>query len=183
MASLAQKQSPPTSALARRDAGFTLLEVVIALGIVAIGFLGAFAAVIQSGKLASAAEEDALAASGLEQRIDQLRELEWDELTNGAGLTTKVWTARPVAMAGITVAQETMTLSAYDIAGAKTLQGTWIGVSAPSVSFTAGAPDLSAASALRATATLTWTGRRSSRQQSRSLVTVIARGGISKSDL
>ena len=171
------------SALFRGRSGFTLVEVIVALGIVAIGFLGAFAIVLQSGKLASAAEEDALVGSGLEQRIDQIRALAWPELTSGTGITGKVWTSRPESLLGITVSQETLTISASDLASAKTLQATWTGTSSPSVTFTAAAQELSAASAVKVIATLTWTGRRSSRTQTRSLVTVISRGGISKSDL
>jgi len=132
--------------------------------------------------MASAAEEDALVSSGLEQRIDELRLLEWPELTDGTGLTTKVWAARPESMAGITVAQETITISAFDVADAKTLQGVWNGTSSPSATFTSGASALSTASTVRVVSTLTWKGRRSNRSQTRSLVTLISRGGISKSD-
>ena len=58
-----------------REAGFTLLEVVVATAIMAVGFLGLFATVLHAGKLASAAEEEAMVASGLEQRIDQLQRI------------------------------------------------------------------------------------------------------------
>ncbi len=162
---------------------FALAEVLVALSIVAIGFLGAFATAVQAGRMASAAEEDALVSSGLEQRIDQLRLLEWQELTNGTGITTKVWTARPEPTTGMTITQETLTLSPWDVVAAQTLQATWSGASAPVVTFGAGAQNLSNANAVKAVATLTWTGRRSSRTQTRSLVSVISRGGISKSDL
>lgn len=155
----------------------------MALGIVAVGFLGAFAVVLQSGKMASAAEEDALVGSGLEQRMDQMRTLAWAELTDGTGITGKVWTSRPASVAGITVSQETLTISAYDLATAKILQATWAGTSGASITFTPATEELSAADAVRVIATLTWTGRRSSRVQTRSLVTVISRGGISKSEL
>ena len=173
----------PAARPRRAAGGFTLVEVMVALGIVAVGFLGAFAMVLQGGKMVSAAEEDALVGSGLEQRMDQVRTLAWPELTDGTGVTGKVWTARPAAVSGITVTQETITISAYDVGTAKTLQGTWAGTSSPSITFTAGTVDLSTASAVKVVATLTWTGRRSSRSQTRSLVTVLSRGGISKSVL
>ena len=171
-----------SSTLRRCSGAFTLIEVLVALGIVAIGFLGAFAMVLQGGKLVSAAEEDALAGAGLDQRIDQMRTLAWGPLTDGTGVTGSVWTSRPESLSGITVAQETITISAYDVA-TKTLQGTWNGTSSPSVTFAGGGADLSTASAVKVVATLTWTGRRSSRSQTRSLVTVISKGGISKSAL
>jgi prepilin-type N-terminal cleavage/methylation domain-containing protein len=166
-----------------RHAGFTLIEIVIALAIVAVGFLGSLAAVAQAGKLASAAEEDALAASGLEQRIDQLRLLEWPDLTSTTGVKAAVCSARPTAMTGIAVSQETITLSGFDVPAAKTLQTTWNGTSAPVASIGAGGADLNTVKALKVVATITWTGRRSNRPQTRSAVTVISRGGISKSDL
>jgi len=163
-----------------RRAGFTLLETAIAIAITAIGFLGAFGAVLQAGKMASAAEEDALVFSGLEQRVDQLRLLQWNELTDGTGIIAEVWTARPEAMKEITVSQETFTLSPCDVPGTQTLGATWNGTSIPTTNPGAGTA-LSRASAVKVVATLTWTGRRSAQSQTRSLVTVISRGGISKS--
>ena len=173
--------APPLLARANaRKAGFTLLEIVVATAILAIGFLGLFATVLSAGKMVSAAEEDGLVTSGLEQRIDELRLLDWPELTDGTGITAKVWTARPEALAGLTVSQETLTLSPCDVAGAQTLNATWNGGAAPTTSFTTGTA-LGEAGAVQAVATLTWTGRRSQKAQTRSLVTVISRGGISKS--
>ncbi len=165
----------------RRSEGFTLVEVIAAVAVVAIGFLGLFAIVLQAGKLVSAAEEEALVASGLDQRVDQLRLLEWPELTDGAGIIAKVWTARPEALAGVTVSQETLTLSPCDTPDIQTLQAVWNGTSSPTTTFSGGTP-LSGASAVKVVASLTWTGRRSMRPQSRNLITVISRGGISKSD-
>jgi prepilin-type N-terminal cleavage/methylation domain-containing protein len=165
----------------RRATGFTLVEVIVALSVVSIGFLGAFAMVLQAGKLASAAEEEALVCSGLEQRMDQIRSLDWGPLTDGTGLTGTIWTARPATVAELALTQETMTISGYDLTTGQTLHGTWDSTSAPSVSFTSGAQALNTAGAVKVVATLTWTGRRSSRSQTRSLVTVVTRGGISKS--
>lgn len=179
-----QTTAPSMGSLARASThshAFSLIETVVAVSVVVVGFLGLFATVLQAGRMVSAAEEDALVLTGLEQRIDQLRLLEWPELTDGTGITAKVWTARPEAMAGITVAQETFTLSPCDVAGTRTLNGTWNGTSSPTISFTGGTA-LSGASTVKAVATLTWTGRRSQRAQTRSLVTVISRGGLSKSD-
>lgn len=167
----------------RAVGGFTLVETLVALAVVSIGFLGALATIQQTSKMVSAAEEDTLASCGIEQRIDQLRLLDWSQLTGTTGVTSNVWTARPVSMAGITVLQETITISAYDVAGAKTLQATWNGASAPTASFTGNGSDLSTASAVKVVTSITWTGRRSSRQQTRSGVTVISRGGISNSEL
>ena len=175
---LAQPRLPRV--FARPDA-FTLVEVAVAMAIVVIGFLGLFATILQAGKLASTAEEEALVSSGLEQRIDQLRLLEWLELTTGAQITTKVWTARPEALAGITVTQERLVISPLGVSGTQTLSATWNGSASPTTTVTGGTA-LSGASAVQAVATLTWTGRRSNRAQTRALVTVISRGGISKSD-
>jgi Tfp pilus assembly protein PilV len=181
----APRSASPMRAARRRGntAAFTLVEVIVAVGIVAIGFLGAFAMILQSGRLVSAAEEDALVSSGIEQRMDQLRELSWPTLTDGTGITGTVWTARPLTMSGITVTQETITISAWDLNNAKTLNATWTGTGTPTATLSAGAVDLSTASAVKVVASLTWTGRRSSNPQTRNLVTVISRGGISKSAL
>lgn len=162
------------------EAGFTLIEVAMGTAILAIGVLGLFATVLSAGKMASAAEEDGLVMTGLEQRVDELRLLDWPELTDGTGITAKVWTARPEALAGLAVSQETLALSPCDVAGAQTLHATWNSGANPATNFTTGTP-LGEAGAVKAVATLTWTGRRSQRAQTRSLVTVISRGGLSKS--
>ena len=119
--------------------------------------------------------------NGLEQRMDQLRLLQWPALTGGSGITSTVWTSRPEATKGITVSQETFTISPCDVSGAQTLNATWNGTSSPTVTFTGGTA-LGDASAVNVVATLTWTGRRSARVQKTGLITVISRGGISKSD-
>jgi hypothetical protein len=152
----------------------------MATAILAIGFLGLFATVLSAGKMASAAEDDGLAVTGLEQRIDELRLLDWRELTDGTGITAKVWTARPLALAGLSVSQEKLTISPADVPGAQTLNATWNGGANPETNFTQGT-GLGEAGALKVVATLTWTGRRSQNAQTRSLVTVISRGGLSKS--
>jgi prepilin-type N-terminal cleavage/methylation domain-containing protein len=162
-------------------AGFTLLEVSIAGAILAVGFLGAFATILQTGKMVSASEEEALVMSGLEQRLDQLRLLEWPVLTDGTGITSAVWTARPAATAGIVVSQETFAISPCDVPGAYSLNAVWDGAFAPVIGFSAGTP-LAEAGAVKAVATITWTAQRTNRQFTRSLITVISRGGISRSD-
>jgi len=164
-------------------AGFTLIEVIVALFVLSVGFLGAFAMVMQGGMMASSAEEDALVFSGLEQRIDQLRALDWGPLTDGTGITGSVWTARPASVSQIPVTQETITITGYDLTAGQTLNATWVGTSSPSATLTAAAQTLSTAKAVKVVATLSWTGRRSSRAQTRSLVTMIARGGMSTSAL
>ncbi len=176
---------PPRKPLSKlraltRSAGFTLIEAAIAVAIVAIGFLGAFATVLQAGKMVSAAEEEALVMSSLEQRMDQLRLLQWPALTDGTGITSTVWTARPEAMTGITVSQETITISGSDVGITQILTATWNGTSSPTTSFSIGTA-LSGATAVKVVSTLTWTGRRSGRTQTRGIITVISRGGISKS--
>ena len=166
----------------RNAAAFTLAEVIIAVGIVAIGFLGAFAMVLQSGRMVSAADEDALVCSALEQRMDQLRELDWTSLTNGTGLTGTVWAARPLSTSGLTIS-ESMSITGFDLTNGQTLTGTWTSSGSPSATLSGATPALSTASAIKIAATISWTGRRSSSSQTRTLVTVISRGGISKSDL
>lgn len=164
-----------------RNSGISLIEVMIGIGVLSLGFLGALSMVVQSGKMASAAEEDSLVSTGLEQRIDQLRRLSWSSLTDGTGITGTVWTARPLSMTGITVTQETITISSYNLTSAQVLTATWNGTSTSTASLSTATNLLSSSSAVKIVATLTWTGRRTARSQTRSLVTVISRGGVSAS--
>jgi Tfp pilus assembly protein PilV len=169
----------------RGAGGFTLVEVVIAAGIIAGGFLGSFAMVLQCGKQASAAEESSMICTGLEEQMDLLRSLSWTALTNGTGVTGTVWNAQPTAILGIPVTQETITISPYTQANTQTLTATWNVPSTPVVVLTPAAGGstqaLSTATAVQVVATITWKGRRSGRQMTQSLVTVIAEGGISAS--
>ncbi len=160
-----------------------LIETTVASAVLAIGFLGTFAIVLRAGRMASAAEDESRACSALEQRIDQLRLLTWADLTDGTGITGTVWTARPEPTAGMIVTQETITLSPWDTPGAKTLSANWIGTSTPTVTFDAAAQPVGDAPALKVVATITWTDRFSFRSQTRRLVTIISRGGVSKSAL
>lgn len=162
--------------------GFTLVEVTIAVAILAVAFVGLFGTIRQANKMASAAEDEALVESALEHRMDQLRALEWPELTTGTGLNTKIFNARPNSVSGFTINQETITISAVDVPGAQTLTATWAGTSTPTSAVSAGTTTVTAAKAVKVIAALTWTERRLGKSQTRRLVTVISRGGISKSD-
>jgi hypothetical protein len=160
-----------------------LVETTVGTALLAIGFLGTFAIALQAGRMASAAEDESRISSGLEQRLDQLRLLTWEQLTDGTGITGTVWTARPEATAGMNITQETITVAPWDAPGAKTLVTNWSGTSGASVTFDAAPQPLSNAFAVKVVATITWTDRLTLRSKTRTLVTVISRGGISKSAL
>jgi Tfp pilus assembly protein PilV len=171
----------------RKAGGFTLAEIVVASGIIAIGFLGSFAMVMMSGKQASAAEESSLVSTAMEQQIDLLRTLSWPALTSGTGITSTVWSAQPLCLAGMNITQETITISAYGQANTQTLTATWnvpgaqSVVLAPAVGGTTVA--LSTATAVQVVTTMTYTGHRSGRSRTQTLATVISQGGISNSVL
>ena len=117
--------------------------------------------------------------------MDLLRSLSWTALTNGTGVTATVWSAQPAVISGLPVTQETMTISPYHQANTQTLTATWNIPGAPTAVLApaagGGTQALSTATAVQVVATITWTGRRSNRQMTQSLVTVIAEGGISAS--
>ena len=167
--------------------GFTLAEVMIAVGIIAVGFLGSFAMVLQSGKQASAAEESSLVSTTSEQAIDLLRTLNWTALTTGTGITSTVWNASQPSLTGLNVTNQTITISAYGLANAQTLTatknaaGTITVTLAPVVGGATVA--LSTATAVTVTSSITWTGRRSGRSMTQKLTTIISQGGISASEL
>lgn len=153
----------------------------MAVAILTVAFVGLFGTIRQANKLASGAEDDALAECALEQRVDQLRCLEWPDLTTESGLKTKIFNARPKAVSGMRIIQETVSLSPVDLPAAQTISATWTANGAPTSSATPGTALISA-KAVKAVATLTWMEKRMGKAQTRSLVTVISRGGISKSD-
>jgi prepilin-type N-terminal cleavage/methylation domain-containing protein len=172
----------------KSSGGFTLVEVLIAVSVIAIGFLGSFAMVMVSGKQASAAEESSLVSTALEQQIDLLRTLNWTPLTNGTGITSTVWNAQAPSLANMNITQETITISAYGQANTQTCSATWNLPGSPSTPVLAPAVGgstvaLSTASAVQVVATITWTGRRSGKSTSQTLMTIIAEGGLSNSAL
>ena len=127
-----------------------------------------------------------MVCTSLEQQMDLLRTLPWSTLTTGTGVTGTVWNAQPAALSGMTVTQETITLSAYPTsATTQTLTGTWNVPGTPTATLAPAVGGatvaLSTATAVQVVATITWTGRRSGRSMTQSLVTVIAKGGISAS--
>jgi len=58
----------------RRDAGFTLVEVLVAVLVLSVGILGVFGALVSANQLSSGAQVHDAAVSFAEQQLDNLRQ-------------------------------------------------------------------------------------------------------------
>ncbi len=81
----------------RKTSGFTLIEVVIASGILAIGFIGAVGSIIITTRGAMNNTMRSVALFSAEQSIEQLRSIGKDTLLTSMTLVNSVWEFDPVA--------------------------------------------------------------------------------------
>ncbi len=107
-----------TTSLARDD-GFTLIEVLVAISIAAVGFLGLAATHIASVRATGVGRNMSIATNIAAERLETMRRLPYDEITTGSptsvlrGHTTFTSTAT-VADAGTTAKRVTMGVSWND---------------------------------------------------------------------
>jgi prepilin-type N-terminal cleavage/methylation domain-containing protein len=74
------RQTPP--AHARREAGFSLIETIIALAVMLVAALGVASLFLYSINLNTGASERAMAAAVAQQRIERLRSVSFAALAN-----------------------------------------------------------------------------------------------------
>jgi type II secretory pathway pseudopilin PulG len=166
-----------TAAWQRQNAAasaFTLVEILLALAILTLGFVGALATISQSIRMVADAEEEMRVVAGLDQRIDEIRSLSWTQLTGGTGVVSRLNT-RSAPLVNFNVTRETLTVTAYNQTGVRGIRVIRVGTSAPTLTLLPGATSLNNATAIRIEAEIVWTGGRAARSQTRSFVTVLAR--------
>jgi type II secretory pathway pseudopilin PulG len=180
-------------------AGITIVEVMVAAGVVVIGFAGLFPLSVQSLSMLRIQSELAKATQVLQEQTDSLRAQTWGTLTNSVnytnynytvvdadtGVSTTVpWTGLlntlPTAASGLNNPVETLTVSAFQPSGTpptpfvvKNNNGT--------VTVTpTGGSDLSGLSMVRVDIRLQWTESRSNRAHSQETSFVVSSEGVGK---
>lgn len=88
----------------RRDAGFSLIEVLIATGLLVVGVVGVAQLFIVSTKANTASRASTFSTVLAQQKMEQLRELTWGFDANGSAVTdtqTNLAVTPPTASGGV----------------------------------------------------------------------------------
>lgn len=153
------------------EAGFSLVEVVVSMGVAAVALLGLYSSEQQAARIARAGRAVASASEMLQERIEAFRYAPpWTNVTTAAGIAS-VAAGAPAVAANFNYASETFTVQGYP--GGSQL----IVTRSPTGTFSTNGVDLSSSRCVKLTITTSWlsTGNIS---RTRQVSTIITRGGI-----
>ena len=157
--------------------GSTLIEVVIAAGLVAI-FLGSlFTMNTSSMGMIKMTRQAAAASQVLQQRIESLRIANWHQVTNADWIKTNLLNTAPSGIEGLKNLNETLTLIPY---GSTTVGNTQLTRNSNSVNIVTRNNGLLAESAVKIIWELSYVGAPNDRTTSRQTVAILAKGGVAK---
>jgi prepilin-type N-terminal cleavage/methylation domain-containing protein len=97
----------------RREDGFTLIEVLVATGIAAIGFLGLAATHIAAVRATAFGRNVSIATSVANEQIEALRRLPYDQVVSQSASTVTVGTldfTRTVTVADVNTSSKKVTM-------------------------------------------------------------------------
>ena len=156
----------------RNPAAFTLIDNIVAVAIVA-GFFGALYAM--SGQclyLLNSGRQTTVAQQAIQDRIEQLRNIKWVQLTDPAYIAGNVLNTAAQNGASLSGLSETVTVNAYPTALSPSNQVTRSSAGAVTVSSTNSA--IASGDLVRIDVTLNWTASPGNRPRSVSTTTVWA---------
>jgi prepilin-type N-terminal cleavage/methylation domain-containing protein len=102
--------------------GFTFIENIIAVSIIAIGFTALHAVASQCMRLMSAAREQMTAGQALQDRTDTLRACSWVQVTDSAYLAANVMNSAANTAPLMSKITETVTINSYPTAATTPIQ-------------------------------------------------------------
>ena len=102
--------------------GFTLIDNVFAVGIIALGFSALYAMSSQCLKLDYAAREEMTASQGLQDRGDSLRQCTWAQITDPTYLSANIMNKAANKAPLMNKMAETVTINAYPTPAATPIQ-------------------------------------------------------------
>ena len=157
----------------RRSSGFTLLETMVAVGI--IGTFIAVLIVVNSNVLSllRTSKDNVSANQMLQERAEQLRLASWGELTNAQKVATNILNADSVSGTGLSKPIETLVISPYPAKAGYTPEKI-IRQNGVSTVVTSNAA-LVNERLVRVDLTLTWNGYPKKRDRSRATTILIAK--------
>ena len=102
----------PSTAKATRAKGFTLVDVCGAVLVIGLALAGVFVANTQAVSITKSAKQAAVASKCLQQRIEQIRNFNWTEITDSTSMQDLYGTP-PLPSIELPGFSEQVTISAY----------------------------------------------------------------------
>jgi type II secretory pathway pseudopilin PulG len=168
---------PPLGRSDYSIAGSTLIEVIMAAGLVAI-FLGSlFTMNTSSMETIKMARQSAAASQVLQQRVESLRIANWHGITDADWLAHNLLNTGAPGGDGLKNLAETLTITPYNGASNNPTQLTRTG---STVAITQVNEDLLGENALKIVWAVNYVGAPNNRSISRQTVAILAKGGVAK---
>lgn len=172
--------------LARRKDGFSLIDVMAALIVIGFSFAALFAANSRAMGMLKSAKQAAVASKCLQQRIEQIRNYNWTQVTDAAAMQD-LYSVPPLPSAELPGFSEQVQVSAFT---PKTTSGTQSDSPAPpyltvtrssagTVALASDNADLVSGPTVRVDVQITWPGP-GGRTRMRETSVVVANGGLGR---
>ena len=156
-------------------AAFTLLENIVACGVIAVGLAGTYTINNQCMSVLRMAKDEATASQILQQRIEHLRIANWQRISSPTWIGTNILNAPVDGATYLPKLVETVTITPYPGGGATNT------FSRSGSTVTTGLnSSLQAQNSLAIRWTVTWNGIPNGKPHLREVVTVLGKGGIAK---
>jgi Tfp pilus assembly protein PilV len=164
----------------RASAGFTLAEVLVSMSALMVAITGIAALNSSALALTRSGKQTVSASMYLQERVEQLRSANWQQITSANYLRDSVFSSTPRNGAGISPVTETLTLTAHpDPTATEPLQ---IRKSNSAVTLVKSGSGLANQSVAALTLQVQWVGK-DGRTRSRELSTILSRAGVSRVNL
>lgn len=167
------RSSPPGPS----SAGFTLVENMIALTVIAIGLAAVYSLNGQTLSLLRSSKDEACASQVLQQRVEQLRIGNWQRLTSPAWIRDSLLNAQADGAGSLNALSESVKVVPYNSNNTSFNTFTASGGSASAGSANA---SLLGENAVQIFWTVTWVGIPAGKTHTRQTVSVLAKGGVAK---
>ena len=169
----------------RRVGGFTFIDVMMAVLVVGLAFGGVFAANSRALSLVKSAKQAAVASKCLQQRIEQIRNYNWTQITDAAAMQD-LYSVPPLPSIELPGFSEQCTISAFTPATSGSASnppsGTTLTITrdnAGVVTLVSDNPALMSGALSRVDVRITWPGP-SGTQRLRETSVIIGNGGIGR---
>jgi Tfp pilus assembly protein PilE len=170
---------------ASRSRGFTFVDVMMAVLVVGLAFGGVFAANSRALSLVKSAKQAAVASKCLQQRIEQIRNFNWTQVTDAAAMQD-LYSVPPLPSIELPGFSEQCTISAFTPAASGVASdaptGTTLTITRDNggvVTLVSDNPALTSGRLVRVDVRITWPGPGGSTRLRETSV-IIANGGIGR---
>jgi type II secretory pathway pseudopilin PulG len=161
----------------RRRDGFTLLDSVLACGILALALGAVFTVSSHALQTLRLAKDETVASQVLQQRLEQLRIANWQRVSDPTWIRDNILNVEADGAFGLNALKETVTITPYNSATAGSNVFTRQNYLAAAA---AGNTDLLAERTVRILWALDWKGVPKNRPHRRESVIILAKGGVAK---